>query len=277
MRRLVVGLIATLLALLATTSVNAATNPDQLFTRSIKALESGAHDDAIGSLELLADQGVTHPDVSFNRGTAYLYRAMSNNAQPGDLGQAAAGFEEALLLRPSDDGAERALEGTRKEIARRRARAGGEPVVVNPKLGRAAVNLLSADAWAIAAAASSLLLALGLGLRRFSTIASRQLAGSIMAGMSCLMLALFAGGAGLREYYDSTSTPATVVVPNARTMDEAGAPLTLREGDTEFSSAPEGARVDIVERQGRRVRIEWGSLSAWVAGSQLRELKRPGG
>ena len=57
---------------------------------------------AIDDLEHLADRGFVHPDASYDRGVAYVMRVRGGAERPGDLGRAAAGFEEALLLRPHD-------------------------------------------------------------------------------------------------------------------------------------------------------------------------------
>ena len=50
--------------------------------------------EAIDQLELWSDQGVVHPDLSFDRGVSYLGRAESSAKRPRDLGQAVAAFVE---------------------------------------------------------------------------------------------------------------------------------------------------------------------------------------
>src|SRR6478752_396324 len=87
--------------------------PERLFADSARALEQGAHTEAIDQLELLADRGFVHPDASFNRGVAYLGRARGATARPGDYGRAIAGFSEALALRPEDSSAADALATAR--------------------------------------------------------------------------------------------------------------------------------------------------------------------
>ena len=79
-----------------------AESPDELFRMGANALSEGKFEDAIDEFEAFADQGKPQPDASYNRGLAYLLRVRSGAAKPGDLGRAAAAFEEALSLRPDD-------------------------------------------------------------------------------------------------------------------------------------------------------------------------------
>ena len=95
---------------------DAASSEHDRFATGVQALQRGAFDQAIDEFELLADRGFTHPDASFNRGVAYVARARSSEARTGDLGRAAAGFSEALTLRPGDAVAERALQRLRIQI-----------------------------------------------------------------------------------------------------------------------------------------------------------------
>src|SRR5690606_38486401 len=132
-----------------------------LFKSAAAALASGSFETAIDQLEMLADRGFVHPDVSFNRGVAYARRAESGQAQPGDLGRAAAGFQECLRLKPGDVEAARALAAVEGQITRRRSREGREPVVANASLRRAVVGLLDEDTWAWLAALAALVASVG--------------------------------------------------------------------------------------------------------------------
>ena len=96
--------------------------PSETFERGTAALERGAYGEAIAELESLADRGFVHADASFNRGLAYVGRARSLQAEPGDLGRAAAALSETLALRPDDEEAEQALFAVRSEIGRRLSR-----------------------------------------------------------------------------------------------------------------------------------------------------------
>src|SRR3954464_7368371 len=149
------------------------------FAAASSALQRGAYTEAIDTLELLADRGFVHPDASFNRAVAYVERARSSSATPGDLGRAAAALSEVLLLRPSDEQAEAGLSRIRAEIARRHAREGTAPVMARDSLARAATSLFDENVWAWLALTGSLLLTVGLALRRFVQTTSAGLAGAI--------------------------------------------------------------------------------------------------
>jgi len=96
--------------------------------------------------------------------------------RPGDLGRAAAAFEEALLLRPDDHDADVALDRVRAELTRRRARKSRSSMDARPTLDRLVVGLASEQTWGLFALLASLLFALGLVLRRRpkGTLTSRQ-------------------------------------------------------------------------------------------------------
>src|SRR5579859_6373417 len=122
-----------------------------LFVAATQALKEGRPSDAIASFEALGDRGVVDAAISFDRGLAYAERIRAGGEQPGDLGRAAQGFEEARELstdKALSEDAGRALALIRAEVARRRSRA-GEPVELDEgaSLGRTVVQLLPEDAW----------------------------------------------------------------------------------------------------------------------------------
>jgi hypothetical protein len=251
------------------------TNRHDRFAAGVKALQRGAFDQAIDEFELLADHGHAHPDASFNRGVAYVVRARSPEARAGDFGRAAAGFSEALSLRPGDAGAERALQRVREEIARRRAREGAEPIATEPSLARAVVGLLSEGAWGSLAALGSLLLSVGLVLRLFSRTANPQLAGAIAGSIGAVLLLVTGSLAAAAGHYRRTSQPAVVVVSQARLLDDHGIPVKQVDGRPEHVAIPEGAGVYLLERQGNLAQIEWGTTRAWVSSAQIRVIATP--
>lgn len=258
------------LCMLAASPSAAQMSAERSFADAVQSLERGAHDDAIDRLESLADSGFSHPDASFNRAVAYVERARSPNARPGDLGRAVAALEETLLLRPSDAEAERALELVRGEIARRRAREGAEPVIAKTTLGRALVGLLPEFMWAALASIGSLMLSAGLAGRWTSRIERRRLSATTVASIGAVLLAS-CGALGLTaRQFRLTSKPAVVVVSDARLLDDAGKPLIQRGGVPEHLSAPEGASLFVRERRADLVRIEWGTTEAWVQAAQVR-------
>jgi tetratricopeptide (TPR) repeat protein len=243
---------------------------DEAFRAAAAALERGAYGEAIDRFEALADRGFQHPDASFDRALAYVGRARSLQAAPGDLGRAAAALEETLLLRPDDADAERALETVRSEIARRHARRGNAPMMARPSLGRAVATLLPEDVWAIVGAAGSLATALGLALRRFSGRRQAELAGGVLIGVGALLLATGTSLALAARHLRRTTTPAVVIVEEARLLDESGRPLAAQKGEAEL--IPEGARVWVTDRKGALSQVEWGSSVGWIVAGQVREL-----
>jgi hypothetical protein len=264
---------ALLFIALAASSARADADPTQkLFGTAVTALQRGAFDEAIAALELLADQGVLHPDASFNRAVAYIDRARSPQARPGDLGRAAAALAETVELRPDDAEAEAALESVRAEIARRRARHGEAPVVVRPSLSRAVVALLSEDAWAVGALLGSVLFAAGLAVRWLSRTAPVRLGGAVAAAAGALFLLISGSMTIAARTYRKTSDPAVVIVSEARLLDEKGVPLPQKGGVPEQVVVPEGAGVHVLERRGTLALIEWGDTRGWIGLAQLRVL-----
>jgi hypothetical protein len=249
--------------------------PEKAVHEALEALQRGAFDEAIDRLELLADQGFVHPDASFDRAVAYVRRARSQAARPGDLGRAAAAFSETLLLRPSDEAAQSALERVQSEIARKRAREGAQPVTVRPTLGRALVSVLPEDVWAIAALLGSLVMTLGLVVRRLGKRSSTQLGGATAAAIGFGVLTIGASLTAGSRHFRRVSDPAIVVVPEARLLDATGAPIVPKNGVPEHVAVPEGASVEVRERRGELARIEWGPIQGFVPLGQLRVLSGP--
>jgi hypothetical protein len=250
------------------------TSPDSArdFDAANQALKRGAYTEAIDTLELLADRGFVHPDASFNRAVAYVERARTSAALPGDLGRAAAALCEVLILRPDDDAAETGLSRIRAEISRRHAHEGTAPVLARPSLGRAVTSLFDENVWAVVAAAGSLLLALGLALRRFVPRTSAQLAGAVGVGLGAFLLASGAGLTAGARHFRLTSSPAVVVIEEARLLDESGKPLPQKSGAADSVIIPEGASLYVLERRPTLDRVEWGSTEGWLTPGEIRIL-----
>jgi hypothetical protein len=242
------------------------------FDAATQALKRGAYTEAIDTLELLADRGFVHPDASFNRAVAYVERARSSAAQPGDLGRAAAALCEVLILQPNDEAAETGLLKIRAEISRRHAREGTAPVMARPSLGRAVTSLFDENVWSLVAIAGSLLLSLGLFLRSFVRRTSAELAGAVGIGLGLLLLASGAGLAAGARHFRLTSSPAVVVAEEARLLDESGKPLPQKGGAADSVTVPEGASLYVLERRATLDRVEWGSTEAWLSPGQLQIL-----
>jgi len=242
------------------------TSSDKLFEEGVQALEREDYGRAVLLFEALADRGVTHPDVSYNRGLAYFARVMAKQGRPGDLGRAAAGFEEALLARASDEGAARALDAVRAEVARTTPKANRSDVDVSPSLDRLIVGLLPEGVWAWGALIGSLMLSVGLVLRRRKAGAG-YLAGMIAAPVGALAMVLFGLSTGWSWYLRQTTVPAVVVVAEARMLDENGTALPSQ------APIPEAARVDVLGRKVGLAKIRYGQREGWTHAASLRELR----
>jgi hypothetical protein len=265
------SLAASLLVLALAGTAAAAPPPQKEFAEAVAALERGAYGDAIDRFELLGDQGFVHPDLSFDRGLAYLARARSQQKQPGDLGRASAALAETLALRPDDREAESALEAVRSEIARKRARSGGSPLVARPRLMRALVSLLPESAWGALGALGSFSLVWGLALRLVLKRSGSEVPGALAIGVGGLLLCLGGGLAAGARHFRRSSTLAVVVVPEARLLDESGRPLAVASS-SDSHVVPEGAEVYVLERRGGLNRVEWGNAEGFVVAGQLREV-----
>lgn len=259
-----------LLAMALSSRAEPPLSDDALFAAGVSALERGATDEAIDDFELLADRGVVHPDISYDRGVAYAKRAASHSARGGDFGRAAAGFREAVLLRPEDDAAAQALERVQHEIARRRARSGAGQIELSPSLRRILTGLLDESTWAVLAAGASLVLTLGLGARLFGKGPRLELAGVVAASLGTLALLVCGGFALLAGRERASTRHAVVIVAEAHLVDDGGATVT-----GPGSVLPEGASVLVLESRGTRAKVEWGTLEGWMSLGQLRLLSRP--
>lgn len=269
-RRGVVPAIAALLLALASMllSPRARAGDEQaLFDRAAAALEAGEFGAAIDVLEALADRGFVHPDASYDRGIAYVMRVRAGAERPGDLGRAAAGFEEAMLLRPGDRDAELALDLVRAEVTRRRSRRAKDAVDVRPTLDRALVGLAGEQTWGLAAMAASMLLVVGLLLRR-RPAGPTHVAGSVLwptALVALLALLPLAWGA---RYLRLHTQPGVIVVAEAYPSDAPG-------GSARADGIPEAALVETSERRGSLIRIRHGGAVGWIPSTSVRLLATP--
>jgi hypothetical protein len=238
---------------------------DGLFQKAAEALSRGEFGAAIDGFEALADQGFVHPDASYDRGLAYVARVRAKADKPGDLGRAAAAFEEALRLRPGDADADVALDLVRAEVTRRRSRRDKDVVDVRPTLDRMVVGLASEDAWGFAAIAASLLLAAGLVLRK-RPAGPLHVAGSVLWPVAAVALsALVPLTWGARALRLGTRA-GVVVVAEVALDDESGKPLG---GVT----IPEAAAVEVGDHRGALLRVRWGSSEGFVPASSVRLLE----
>ncbi|MGE5788260.1 MAG: hypothetical protein ACM3ZE_26930 [Myxococcales bacterium] len=243
-----------------------------LFESATAALNKGANTEAVQQLELLADRGVVHPDVSFDRAIAYARRARSPQARPGDLGRAAFALSETLNLRPDDAEAKALLARVDHELRRARSRRGSPSLLARPRLTRAVVDLLPENAWAIAAGLCSLATTLGIFFWFGSARPRRRLAGAVTAWLGGALLLLTCLGLAYAVNERKSTRQGVVVAEDARLLDVTGAPLVPSRHTGQDLSIPEGARVVVTSRTERLFQVEWGSLVAYVSQSEVQLL-----
>lgn len=267
-RVLLTSLAMLVFALLGAASVSAAEPKDDLarFEVAVKALTETRYGTAIRELEILADRGFVHPDVSFNRGLAYAKRAQTREEEPGDLGNAAASFEESLGLRPDDRVTEAALDTVRAEVTRRRSRQAKDDLIVRPSLDRLVVSTLSERGWLYVAAIGSWVFTLGFLLRR------RPSGGLHVAGSIAMPLGLLVALAAIPvvwhgRWLAENRRPGVIVASEVNILGEDGRALDL-------APIPEAARVEVGEVRGDNLLIRWGSTEGWVKKDAVRVLAR---
>ncbi|MFO0757299.1 MAG: hypothetical protein U0359_12460 [Byssovorax sp.] len=228
---------------------------EELFARGAQALGKGEYGAAIDAFEALADQGFVHPDASYDRGLAYVMRVRAHAERPGDLGRAAAAFEETLLLRPGDHDADLGLDRVRAEVTRRRSRGSKDDIDVRPTLDRLVVGLGSEQSWGLSALVASLLLAIGLVLWRRTGRA--HVIGAVLAPTAAIALLLFVPLTWGARHLRLSTRPGVVVVTEVTLLNEDGTP---RPKET----IPEAAAVETGERRGGMIHVRWGSSEGFV-------------
>jgi len=246
---------------------------EAVFDQGVSALKKGAHDEAIDQFELLADRGVTHADASYNRGLAYAQRAKSTGARPGDLGQAAAAFEETLALRSNDPEAPHALMLVRDELARSRGRRSAINVAAEQPFPQAIVSLIPESIWALIALLGSLTLAVGLLARRFTSAEAGRLTAATASWVGAVVFVIAVAAALLAAHDRERFYPAVTIAKDVKLLDELGRPQ--KANPPQPRSLNEGIRVDVAEQRGRLTRVRWGDAKGWVLSSQLRPLAQP--
>ena len=274
-RALLVAVLVTFFwASLSAWSTARADDTQQLFADGVKALTDERPNDAVASFEALADRGVVDPVASYDRGLAYALRVHAGAEQPGDLGRAAHGFEEARMLSTDPhlvSDAQAGLVAIRNEVGRRKAREGiTVDVEQHPSPWRTLTRMLGENEWSGIAIAASFILAAALFLRWLAT-GSRQRAGAAIAiAVSAPTLVLAAALARTARHDRLWLREAIVVAPSARPSDSHGIVLPQAQ------PLPEAARVEVLGENAGWTEVRWGALDAWVPTSTLRPLAKPG-
>lgn len=244
------------------------TDPAALFRAATDALAGERPAEAIAKLEALGDRGVVDAVVSYDRGLAYAGRVRAGAEQPGDLGRAAHGFEEARELshdRALVADATTALEAVRAEVARRRSRA-GDPIELEHgvSLGRSIVKLLPENVWAVLAALCSLALAVGIVIRARAEMKRVRVAGtttcSIAGGLLLVSVLILHAARDVRLHVRE----AVVIAPSTRLLDDKHVALIA------VGPLPEGERVQLLDEGADFARVSAGHAIGWLpAGTVL--------
>lgn len=246
------------------------TEAQELFRAGLLALEKEQPRDAIAAFEALADRGVVDAHVSFDRGLAYAQRVRLGGAQPGDLGRAAHGFEEARALAPNDALAREAADAlavVRAEAARKRA-SGSEVVELDrgATLGRSVVSLLPENAWAFSALTASMALACALVVRDRARDRHVRVGAATVALLALVLLASTASLLAAARHDRRELREAVVVAPSLRPADER---LVTKPAS---GTIPEAARVELGPSRPGWVFVRWGNVSGWVPASGVRRI-----
>jgi len=230
---LVAGILAFLTPLIVQAGPNETPDLQETLAQSAEALQADKPSQAIVILETLADRGVVHPDLSYNRGLAYAARAKTSRAQAGDWGQAVAGFAEALTLSPHDDEATEGLRSVQLLVARKRA--GDKSSSEGESLGliEKALHSLSMFWLFVLGAAGSFAACAGI-LLRMQENEGRRLTGGIVLGLGFLALASTGLLSLARSSLFSESKQGVTIVEHAQIVGSDGriqkGALPLREG-----------------------------------------------
>lgn len=244
-------------------------DPATVFREATDALTGERPSDAIAKLESLGDKGVVDAVASFDRGLAYArrVRAGAGAEQPGDLGRAAHGFEEARELtrdRALADDATRSLVAVRAEVARRRARS-GEPVDLEHgvSLGRSIVGLLPENVWASLCIALAAVLTVAIIVRSRVTLARAKVAATTTCAVSGALLLITSVCAWAARDARLHLREGVVVAPNARLLDERH---VVRDA---VAPIAEATRVRIVDEGAGYSRIAVGGQEGWLPSSSV--------
>jgi hypothetical protein len=247
-------------------------DPASLFAAGTEALASERPSEAIAQFEALGDRGVVDAALSFDRGLAYAERVRSGGEQPGDLGRAAHGFEEAKQLSRDPAlvaDANRALATIREEVARRRARSGETaPLETGDGLARSIVKLLPENVWAILAAVLSAILSIAIVMRARASAPRAKVAATTTLSVSGGLLFAFALLAVAARDARLHLREGVVVVPNARLLDEKH----VVRGDV--APLPEGVKVRIVDEAPPFARIATGGVEGHLPASAVLPLAK---
>lgn len=246
------------LALALAAQVTRADSLSDAFARGNRAFSKADYASAVSEYQRLIESGVADPDVTFNLASAY--------GNLGRYGQAIRYFERTLTLRPSDNGATKALSEVRNVLGERTAQRTGEAIVSDrPPLSEALFGRLTTHTLAWLLLASVWLASLcGLALLRVQPEGIRLALGITCASAS--LLALVSGtGLGARLDWGQAEGRGIVLAETAlREGPDTGAAMK--------SELSEGSPAKILSRHGAYLRVHSGSLEGYVLASEVGEI-----
>lgn len=249
-----------------------AASEDDDLAAGVQALGEDRPDGAIARFEAIADRGAVDATASFDRGLAYALRVKRGTGQPGDLGRAIHGFEEARALTADAaraDAAAAAVVLLRSEVARRRAAAGDAPYVQpGPPALRLVVRALPEDAWSVLAAVGSLALTVGMFLR-WRASGRPRLAGIALAAGGAGALVVGAGAGWVARDDRRALLEGVTIAENVRATDDAHAPVVAE------APIAEGTRLEIVAVREGWTRVRLPTQAAWIPSQAILPLARP--
>lgn len=248
------------------------TDPATLFRAATDALTGDRPAEAIALLEALGDRGIVDPVVSYDRGLAYAGRVRAGTEQPGDLGRAAHGFEEARELSRDPAlvaDASSALAAVRAEVAKRRARA-GDPIELDHgvSLGRSIVKLLPENVWAVLAAVCSFALAIGIVLRARAQRKRLMVAGTTTSAIAGGLLVVISFVLSAARDQRLHVKEAVVIAPSTRLLDDKHVALLS------VAALPEGARVQLIDEGADFAHVLAGRAVGWLPSSTVLPLAK---
>lgn len=203
---------------------------------ALKALEEGRYGDAVRGYEALADEGVVHAALSFNRGLAYAGKLSLAQRDAGDFGQAVAAFTEAERLAQTPD----TVAAARKMLSTLADSSHAAPTITHMRSWDVVPTVSERTLWTAALGLGIVLatLAVIVRVRAFSARQKRAF-GTAAFAASVLWLGT-ASLIGLKRYDASLGAPAVVV----HTFTAHG------------QTVPEGSTVRLMSRDGAQAIIE---------------------
>ncbi len=236
------------------------------FEMARSALDGGDYEKAISIFEKLEDLGVRNASLSFNRGLAYTLRVhKTGKGKPGDLGKAAAAFEESLHLNPKNLNAVAALEKIRKTVDLKLFRANITVKHRSKPISQVIAFMFPFEVWGVISLCASILVMIGLIFRK-STQHFQHLLGTVIFPFSLLIGSIGFSFMMYSKYLKDNTKIGVVISDTAEILDENGV--------SSSQILPETSRVECLEYKGRLMKIRWEGSTGWVLISTIKQIEQ---